>query len=421
MKSLRLFLILAVVLFAACRKLPTYSEYLHALVNPAKPTTSPQPANPPDAPGAPDTATEKPKGPEIDRTAQVIILGYQRFVDKVRRPDTEITPGEFEAQMQALKDQGITVISLDDFQAWRHGKKTLPKHSALITVDDGYNTAYSVAWPILKKFGYPFTVFIYTDYVSGGPKAGGGSLSWEQLTEMRDAGVSIQSQTVSHSDLRKKKSGMTETAYDQWLWNELHGSRNILEQHLGIKITALALPYGAANDHVREVAAKAGYEMLFTVNGEKIGASTSESALGRYMIRGGQPKIFTAATNFGGGGGAPSTGNTSNAVAAEFSARDIHATPANDTTISDPNPLIKADLTRLGAIDAGSVSLRVSGLGPVAVKFDPQTKVMTYQTKNLAPGDYSAILAAKVDGKKVESRWSFKVAAPAQIATGPKH
>ena len=413
MKLLRLFLILAVVSCAACRKVP-YSEYLHALIKPATPPPSQQPVS---APETPDTAAEKPKGPEIDRTAQVIVLGYQRFVDKVRRPDTEITPAEFEGQMQALKDQGITVISLDDFQAWRHGKKSLPKHSALITIDDGYNTAYSVAWPILKKFGYPFTMFIYTDYVRGGPKAGGGSLSWEQLTEMRDAGVSIQSQTVSHADLRKKKAGMNETAYDQWLWSELHGSRTILEEHLGIKVTALALPYGAANDHVREVAAKAGYEMLFTVNGEKIGASTSESALGRYLVRGGQPKFFTAATNFGGGGSM----STTNAQAAEFSARDIHATPANEATISDPNPLIKADLTRLGAIDAGSVSLRVSGLGPVAVKFDPQTKALSYQTHNLAPGEYTAILAAKVDGKKVESRWNFKVTEPPQIATGPKH
>jgi hypothetical protein len=146
-------------------------------------------------------------------------------VDKVRHPDTEITPAEFEAQMQALKDQGIAVISMDDFLAWRHEQKSLPSRCALITIDDGYNVGYTVAWPILKNFGYPFTMFIYTDYVRGGPKSGGGSITWEQLAEMRDAGVSIQSHTVSHPDLRRKKAGASQANYEEWLWNELHGSK----------------------------------------------------------------------------------------------------------------------------------------------------------------------------------------------------
>jgi len=417
MKLLRLCVILAVVLCPACRKMP-YAAYFHALVSPATPSPVQASSSATSSPAsAPDLVAEGPAEPKIDRTAQVIILGYQRFVDKVKRPDTEITPPEFEGQMQALKDQGITVISLDDFQAWRHEQKSIPKRSALITIDDGYSSAYSVAWPILKKYGYPFTLFVYTDYVRGGPKAGGGSLSWEQLAELRDAGVAIESETVSHADLRRKKAGMTEAAYDQWLWNELHGSRTALEDHLGIKVNALALPYGAANDHVREVAAKAGYEMLFTVNGEKIGAGTPENALGRYLIQGNQPKIFTTATNFGGGAVARSRA----AVAEEFTARDIHAQPANDATIADPNPLIKADLTRLGAIDSGSIGLRLSGVGPVAPRFDSQAKVLTYQAHGLAPGEYTAILTAKIAGKKVESRWSFKVEQPPQIATGPRH
>ena len=264
------------------REQPPAAEKLGALSRPAQ--------------GKASDAT--PSAPAIDHTAQVIVLGYHRFVDKVRRPDTEITPAEFEAQMQALKDHGITVISLDDFFAWRRGEKNIPAQSALLTIDDGYNVAYATAWPILKKYGYPFTMFIYTDYVHGGPKSGGGSMTWEQLAEMRDAGVSIQSHTVSHPDLRRKKPGASEASYDEWLWNELNGSREIIEQRLGIHITALALPYGLANDHVREVAAKAGYEMVFTVNGQKVDFDTPMQTLGRYMVQGNQPKLFQTATTF---------------------------------------------------------------------------------------------------------------------------
>ncbi len=298
-----LFLLLLVTLaagFAHWRdKLPW-----HALVNFLK------------APGAAQTvaesvplksvpSVERLAAPAVDHSAQIIVLGYHRFVDKVRHPDTEITPAEFEAQMQALKDQGITVISMEDVLAWRREQKSIPPRSALITIDDGYNVGYTVAWPILKKFGYPFTMFIYTDYVRGGPKSGGGSMTWEQLAEMRDAGVSIQSHTVSHPDLRRKKAGATQASYDDWLWNELHGSKAMLEEKLGINVTALALPYGLANDHVREVAAKVGYEMGFTVNGEKVGFSTPMEALGRYVVQANQPKLFKVATIFEGTPAAP--------------------------------------------------------------------------------------------------------------------
>src|SRR5919205_4596760 len=57
-------------------------------------------------------ATPKIKKPVVDQTAQVIILCYDRLVDKVRYPGTEITPAAFEAEMKELKDKGITVISL---------------------------------------------------------------------------------------------------------------------------------------------------------------------------------------------------------------------------------------------------------------------------------------------------------------------
>src|SRR5579885_878179 len=67
--------------------------------------------------------TPKISRPVVDQTAQVIIFCYHRLVDKVRYPGTEITPAAFEAQMKELKDRGITVISMQDFLAWKRGEK----------------------------------------------------------------------------------------------------------------------------------------------------------------------------------------------------------------------------------------------------------------------------------------------------------
>src|SRR5512140_1279369 len=115
-------------------------------------------------PAAVDTAvtaaSPKITKPVVDQTAQVIIFCYHRLVDKVRYPGTEITPAAFEAQMKELKDKGITVISMQDLLAWKRGEKNIPPRCAVITFDDGYKSQYEVAWPILKKYAYPFTMLI---------------------------------------------------------------------------------------------------------------------------------------------------------------------------------------------------------------------------------------------------------------------
>src|SRR5919112_177799 len=128
-------------------------------------------------------ATPKIKKPVVDQTAQVLIFCYHRLVDKIRYPGTEITPAAFEAQMKELKDKGIMVISMQDLLAWKRGEKNIPPRCAVVTFDDGWKSQYEVAWPIMKKYGYPFTLFIYTEGVKGMKFGGGAAMSWEMLGE----------------------------------------------------------------------------------------------------------------------------------------------------------------------------------------------------------------------------------------------
>src|SRR4051812_46187823 len=202
-------------------------------------------------------ATTKSGKMVVDQTSQVIVYGYHRFVDKVRRPDTEITPAAFEAQMKALKDRGISVIPMQDFLAWKRSEKSIPPRSAVITFDDGWKSQYEVAWPILKKYNYPVTLFIYTEGVRGGHFGGGEALTWEQLGEMRDAGADIQAHSATHQDLRKPfdkvaKKHLNPAEYDQWLNAEVEGSKNMLEQKLGIRVNCFAVPYGFYNEKIKE-------------------------------------------------------------------------------------------------------------------------------------------------------------------------
>jgi peptidoglycan/xylan/chitin deacetylase (PgdA/CDA1 family) len=393
--------------FSACKKPATAAN------NNSAPNTTPASSTAPGATATPaavvPAATPVFAKPVIDQNAQVVILGYHRFVNNVRRPDTEITPQAFEAQMQELKNKGIAVIPMQDFLAWRRGEKAIPVKSAIITFDDGWKSQHEVAWPILKKFNYPVTLFIYTEGIKPGHFSGGESMSWDQLAEMRDAGIDIQGHTATHQDLRRPydkvaKKKLSPPEYEQWLENEVVGSKQTIEQKLGVKVNCFAVPYGFYNDHIKDVAMKAGYEALFTVYGQPITMRTPMNSVGRYLIEANKPKTFADAVS------AIATTASGPAVA-EVSASGLQTQPADGETIKNPLPLIRANISSLGIIDPGTTpEMRVSGLGKVDASFDPKTSMVAYQvTQRLKDKTCTVIVSAKSGGKKVETHWTFKI------------
>ena len=409
---------------ASCKKLATaVAKHTADQTTTAAASATPAPANPPAAAGATPSAAPVISKPAVDQNAQVVIFGYHRLVNSVRRPDTEITPAAFEAQMQELKNKGIAVIPMQDFLAWRRGEKAIPPKSAIITFDDGWKSQYDVAWPIMKKFNYPFTLFIYTEGIKPGHFSGGESMSWEQLAEMRDAGIDIQGHTATHSDLRKPydkvaKKKLNPQEYEQWLQNEIVGSKQMIEQKLGVKVNCFAVPYGFHNDHIRDIVIKAGYEALFTVYGQPITVHTPLNSVGRYLMEANKPKVFSDAV------AAIATTAVGPSVA-EVAPSNLQTQPADGETIKNALPLIKANIASLGAIDPGTVEMRVSGLGKVDASFDPKSTTVAYQvTQRLKDKTCTVIVSAKSGGKKVETHWTFNVdqggsnaAAPAPAAS----
>ena len=335
--------------------------------------------------------------PAIDRSARVIVLCYHRFEDRPK-DQLAIAPAEFKTQMQQLKDAGIQVVALKHFLAWKRGEKSIAPKSAVITIDDGYVSGYNVAWPILKQFGYPFTMFIYTNYIN----VGGKSISWAQLEEMRDAGVDIESHTVSHKDLRRAPKGQE---YNAWLHNELFASKQLLEDKLGIKIVALAFPYGTYNENVRKASQAAGYEAAFTVYGQHMGIDAPADLLGRYAVESMHPNIFKSAIEFN-----SSEGNQPGVESEQLAVASMITEPMNEERVANTRPTIKANLASMGAVESGSVEMRISGYGVVPATYDAQTKLVSYVfTQNLMPRSYTVILSAKVNGRRVETRWNFTI------------
>jgi len=368
-------------------------------------------------------ASPKITKPVVDQTAQILIFCYHRLVDKVRYPGTEITPAAFEAQMKELKDKGITVISMQDLLAWKRGEKNIPPRSAVVTFDDGWKSQYEVAWPILKKLGYPVTLFIYTEGVRGGSLGGGEAITWEQLADMRDNGVDIEAHSATHQDLReghtvmviepggkRTRKKLTGADYEKWVQNEVVGCKELLEQRLGIKVNCFAVPFGNYNEHVKELARNAGYEAMFTVYGQPITFTSPMDALGRYAIEANKPKVFAEAVSMI---GASSGGGT---AVAEVGPKDLTTQPADGETVRTALPLIKVNLSGVGQIEPGSVQMRVSGLGLVPASYDPKTGAVSYQVpQKLRDKSCTVIVSAKSGGKKVETHWTFGIEEAAAV------
>jgi peptidoglycan/xylan/chitin deacetylase (PgdA/CDA1 family) len=259
---------------------------------PAQPETTARTSTTP-TPPPPEVAPAKPTV-EVDKTAKVVVLLYHRL-EGTAGGIYSISPELFEEHLQKLKTNGIEVISMADFLAWRRNEKSIPPKSAIITIDDGYASAYDIARPILKKHGYPWTYFVYTKFVG----TGGKSITWEQLAELRKEGVEIGSHTISHQDLRDTK-GKSPEAYEQWLREEIVQSKQIIEKQIGGKCSVFAYPVGGHNQRVRELVKEAGYDAAFTAQGSRVTHGAPYDRVGRYSWSARRPQDMRQVFEFNG-------------------------------------------------------------------------------------------------------------------------
>lgn len=200
-----------------------------------------------------------PLGVQRDSYQTVPILTYHRFGEG--RSRMVVGAEAFASQLQYLADNGYEVIRLSRLLAFLEGREPLPRRAVVITMDDGYASAYRVALPLLRKHGFPATVFVYTDFIGAGD-----ALSWAQMREMVDSGlIEIHSHAKTHDNLLETLPGETAARYRARLEHELRTSRNLLRTRLGVPVDMLAYPYGDADAVVAKHAADAGYRLAMTV------------------------------------------------------------------------------------------------------------------------------------------------------------
>ena len=298
--------------------------------------------------------------------ASVIVLLYHQFA----APGVHVPPkfqwtmnvDVFAAEMKYIHDNGYHVIPMSDLIKFLNHQIGLPPNSVVITIDDGYKSAVVYAAPILKQYGYPWTFFIYPDFVT--VAEGKGAVSWNDLLALQADGVDIESHSMTHPTLTKHKQKwkgsiheLSPAEYDEWLTNETLGSKTLLEQKMGKPITCFAYPYGAYNKEVEAKTIAAGYQYIFTVADNPVHSTTDPHSIGRYTITTPVEKDFAAYLRQGALGLA-------------------EADPAPGATISNPRPVITAVLGYAGNLDPNSIETSVRDFGDVRHDFDPKTSTI---------------------------------------------
>jgi peptidoglycan/xylan/chitin deacetylase (PgdA/CDA1 family) len=201
-----------------------------------------------------------PTGVRADEVQTVPILSYHRFGTGGGK--MVVSPANFAAQLEYLARNDYRVIPLGQLVGYLAGKQALPQRAVVITIDDGYESTYRHAFPLLRKYGFPATVFVYTDFVGSGE-----ALSWAQLQELAASGlVDIQAHSKTHRNLIDRPAADSDQQYRQGLEQEAKAPREILERRLPIQVRHYAFPYGDANDIVLDVLARQQYQLAVTVN-----------------------------------------------------------------------------------------------------------------------------------------------------------
>lgn len=173
----------------------------------------------------------------------------------------------FERQMRYLHEHGFVCLPLKDIFRQTDNGRLHRRRTFALTFDDGHEDFFTLAYPVLREYGFTATVFVVTTWILGqGDLEREGSsryLTWEQIEALQQRGVSFGSHTCTHTRLPD--------LFLEEIQRELTASKECLETRLGREIPWLAYPYGASTIEIQKMAEVAGYRAAFGVSHGKSG------------------------------------------------------------------------------------------------------------------------------------------------------
>jgi peptidoglycan/xylan/chitin deacetylase (PgdA/CDA1 family) len=186
----------------------------------------------------------------------VNILVYHHVANDTP-PSTTISPSRFREHLELLRDNDFTVVDLADALAVLQGKSdvALPEKAVAITFDDAYGNIYSNAFPMLKEFDVPFTVFVATDPIDQNFRE---MMTGDQLRDLQDWGATISNHSRDH-DYMIRHSPLDQAWLQAMIDNVNHAQQRLTDE-LGNSVPRwFAYPYGEYNETLKQALVDEGY------------------------------------------------------------------------------------------------------------------------------------------------------------------
>lgn len=246
------------------------------------------------------------KPPEVHYEDAVIVLNYHH-IDASEATSATISPIKFLSHMQMLKDHDFSVITMSEFIEFAEGRGKVPANAVLITFDDGYESFYTYAYPILKAMGYTASNFIVVRASDNHNPYTLAHLTWEQMRELKEAGFGIYNHTYGQHSMVAVEAGgeakypaltsrkyldeqarrETYAEYLARIREDLSLAEKRLQEELGEQERLLAFPYGAYNNEVIEIGKELDISLFFTT---RPGMNRANNRL-IYRLNAGAPDI----------------------------------------------------------------------------------------------------------------------------------
>lgn len=231
--------------------------------------------------------TDKKDNPNssIYYSGRAVVLTYHH-VSKKPFSGITITPERFEKDLKMLKDKGFNIISMRSLLNSMEGKRGLPCNAVVISFDDGLESFYKYAYPLLKKYKMPAVNFVITyrneNYRPSNAELN--PLSPEEIGEMYESGlIDIQSHSHNGHDYvtineKLKKGGKLafriyypetksyepEEEYRKRVLDDLVKSREVIYKYIGRYPDMLCFPFGHYNKRLKGIAIESGFKYFIT-------------------------------------------------------------------------------------------------------------------------------------------------------------
>lgn len=204
--------------------------------------------------------------------SSAVAFMYHRF-GETGYPSTNTTTEQLDTHITELTSGPYTVLPLSDVVQRLKGGPPLPDRAIALTIDDAYRSIYTVAWPRLKAASLPFTIFVSTAHIDQGSS---NHMTWDQLRELKAAGVSIGHHGVSHAHMAAAGRERNQ--------RELDGAFARFEAELGFRPSLFAYPYGEASVQLMKQVEAAGFQAAFGQHSGVMGGARNFFSLPRFAL-----------------------------------------------------------------------------------------------------------------------------------------